>query len=663
MDTMTGRIRLNEIINKLELSFLKKVEGKKLICYGAYDTWSDIIRIIAIDDLVEFFVDSDISKWGETFFGKKIKSPSELRKLDKNEYAVVILAGAFEEIGKMLERRGWKKEKNYFNIYQYIHVYKEVSFGPINKYLRFLDTIPNEIMNVTPRKDSEKIGIILNAEGLNFGTTYIPYLVSLFLILKWRGYNAKLIVDRLHWEGDIELYEGHCAVCDYVRDFVIRKLEKLVPKEDILYIDSARAGEEFVELPPEDAQECERIAEYSVSWCKWYNIWNSRFRTDNSIRDDFARIFKRNLLYINSFFDKNHFDTINAITALHKMAGVYCYAAEKRNIRVSSQDGVRGKTSISSNGNCFHGKDIQLFFENMWVQYSDKEKKKILDRSANMWNNRLKASVDLDYMSFSEYQKQCKEKGYDKAIVQSPRKENVQSYDVIIPLNLSCDGPALSAFSVFGSEEQWLVQTLDYVINKLDASVLIREHPVNHMMPSYFKNTELYIDCPEILKPYEASEKLRYVKSEEKINLYQYIEKCKVVIPWTSTVGVEAALLGKNVLVHTCIYYRYAAFALCARNQNEYFKMLKSCLADGQKTLVKNVQSTYEDALRYFYFALNRSLITDFTIVNSNIEEWRFKDFNELENAEGVEEIIQIVAEGVPSVYLTEKQHRRIYGD
>lgn len=224
MDTMTGRIRLNEIINKLELSFLKKVEGKKLICYGAYDTWSDIIRIIAIDDLVEFFVDSDISKWGETFFGKKIKSPSELRKLDKNEYAVVILAGAFEEIGKMLERRGWKKEKNYFNIYQYIHVYKEVSFGPINKYLRFLDTIPNEIMNVTPRKDSEKIGIILNAEGLNFGTTYIPYLVSLFLILKWRGYNAKLIVDRLHWEGDIELYEGHCAVCDYVRDFVIRKL-------------------------------------------------------------------------------------------------------------------------------------------------------------------------------------------------------------------------------------------------------------------------------------------------------------------------------------------------------------------------------------------------------------------------------------------------------
>lgn len=658
----SDRVRFNELINDLETFFLEKIGDKKLICYGASVIWPDVMRIIVIDDLVEFFVDRDSSRWGEEYYGKEIKSPGELKNVDKSEYAVVVLAGAFEEISGMLEHHGWEKGVNIFNIHQYIHVYKEVSFGPINKYLRFLETVPNEIIQVTAREDSEKIGILLNAEGLNFGTTYIPYLVSLFLLLKWRGYNAKLIVDRLHWEGDIELYEGHCAFCDHVRDTVIHKLERIVPQEDILYIDPINNGK-YCELSLEDAQECERIAEYSTQWCKWYNCWNSRYRPEQSVRDDFAGIYKRNLLYINSFFDKNHFDTINAITGLHKMAGVYCYAAEKRNIRVSSQDGVGGKTSISSNGNCFHGKDLQLFFENMWVQYSAEEKKEILDRSGNMWNARLKASVDLDYVSFGEYEKQCKEKGYDKAIVQSPRKENVQSYDVIIPLNLSCDGPALSAFSVFGSEEQWLVQTLDYVINKLDASVLIREHPVNNMIPSHFKNTELYIDCPEILKPYETSEKLRYVKSEEKINLYQYIEKCKVVIPWTSTVGVEAALLGKNVLVHTCIYYRYAAFASCPRNQDEYFEMLKSCLGDGQKTLVKNVQSAYEDALRYFYFALNRSLITDFTIVNSDIEEWKFKDFNELENAEGVEEIIQIVAEGVPSVYLAEKQHRRIYGD
>lgn len=657
MDTKAERIRLNEIINELELSFLKKVEGKKLICYGASGIWPDIIRIIAIDDLVEFFVDRDISRWGEKFWGKEIKSPSELRKLDKGEYAVVVLAGAFEEIVKMLKRRGWKNGVNIFNIYQYIHVYKEASFGPINKYLRFLDTVPNGIMNVTSRKGSEKIGIILNAEGLNLETTFIPYLVSLFLILKWRGYNAKLIVDRLHWEGDIELYEGRCAVCDYIRDTVIHKLEKLVPKEDILYINPVHVGEDK-ELPPEDAQECERIAEYSVRWSKWYNCWNSRFRTDNSIRDDFARIFKRNLLYINSFFDKNHFDTINAITALHKMAGVYCYAAEKRNIRVSSQDGVVGSTIISSNGPASYGDDIPLFLKKMWGTIKNKDE--IINRAVHMWRERRNATADLKHMSNDEYIKEYRAKGYDKTVLQPPQKESVPSYDVIIPLNLSNDGAALGVFSIFGSMKEWLKKTLDYVIHKLNGTVLIREHPIGKILPSYLLSTELYSIYPEILEPYKGNSKLRYVKSDEEINLYQYIEQCKVLIPWTSTVGVEAGILGKNVLIHTDVYYQNAAFATRAKTQEKYFENLKSCITQNV-FLREDKQLAHEDALKYFYYTMNRILITDFTIVNSNEITWAFESFSELTHAQGVDEIIKIVAEGIPSVYLIEKQHRKIY--
>lgn len=319
MNVRTDRVRLNEFINNLETFFLEKIGDKKLICYGASVIWPDVMRIIAIDDLVEFFVDRDSSRWGEEYYGKEIKSPEAIREVDKREYAVVVLAGAFEEISGILEGMGLEKNVDYFNIYQYIHVYNEVSFSSVNKYLRFLETVPTEMMNVTARKNSERIGIVLNAEGLNFGTTYIPYLASLFLILKWKGYDVKLIVDRLHWEGDIELYEGHCNVCNHVRNLVMSKLEKLVPKDDILYIDPVGA----TELSLADEQECERIAEYSVRWSKWYNSWNSRFRSDESVQKDFEEIFKKNLSYINSFFEKNHFDTINAITALHKMAGAF----------------------------------------------------------------------------------------------------------------------------------------------------------------------------------------------------------------------------------------------------------------------------------------------------------------------------------------------------
>ena len=418
-------------------------------------------------------------------------------------------------------------------------------------------------------------------------------------------------------------------------------------------------GGGYKELSPEDAQECERIAEYSVSWSKWYNIWNSCFRSANSIREDFARIFKRNLSYINDFFDKNHFDTINAITALHKMAGVYCYAAEKRNMRVSSQDGISGSTVISANGPASYGRDIPLFLNKMWGEISNK--KAILDRSAQMWKERKKASTDFGHMSHDEYMRNRKEKGYDKTIMQSPQEENITSYDVVIPLNVSNDGAALGVSSIFDSMKQWLEKTLDYIINKLNGTVLIREHPVGKILPSYMASAELYTIFPEILKPYIGNKNLCYIKSEEEINLYQYIEKCKVLIPWTSTVGVEAGLMGKNVLIHTDVYYQNAAFATRAKNQDEYFENIRRCITEN-KTLIMDKQLAYEDALKYFYYTMNRILITDFTIVNFNDGIWNFESFIDLIHAQGVDEIVKVVAEGIPSVYLVEKQHRKIYG-
>lgn len=653
MGIQTDRVRLNELINSLETFLLGKFGDKKLICYGASSLWRDMIRIIAIDDLVEFFVDGDSSRWGDEYYGLEIKSPEELKNIDKSEYSVVVLAGAVEEISGILDDMGWEKNVNYFDIYQYIHVYREeLSFGSMNKFLRFLKTVPPEIRNVSARKDSERIGIVLSSEGLNFGTTYMPYTISLFMVLKWYGYNVKLIVDRLHWDGDIELYEGHCAFCDHMRDLLISKLEGIIPENDILYIDPV--GD--VELSLEDEQECERIAEYCVGWSKWYNSWNSRFRSEKSVQNDFAEIFKRNLSYINPFFEKNHFDTINAITAQHKIAGVYYHAGRKRNIRVSSQDGMKGETFICASGPALYGEDIPQFFEKMWEDIGNKEE--ILDRAEQMWKKRRWGICESNKMSFQEYMKISKERGYENISFQAPETELERTYDVVIPMNLMNDGAALGIITIFDNMEQWLEQTLDFVIHKLNATVLIREHPSGQRQPHHMKKLELYMRNPQILEPYEGNISLRYVKSDEQINLYQYIEHCKVVIPWTSTVGIEAGIMGKNVLVHTNTNYRNAAFAWRARTREEYFETLERCIK-GEEFLAGNRQEAYQDSLRYLYYTVNRRLKTDFTIVNSIDAPWKFNSFEELLEAEGVDEVVQIVAENVPSVYLIEKQRRR----
>ena len=71
-------------------------------------------------------------------------------------------------------------------------------------------------------------------------------------------------------------------------------------------------------------------------------------------------------------------------------------------------------------------------------------------------------------------------------------------------------------------------------------------------------------------------------------------------------------------------------------------------------------QQAYEEALRYFYYTMNRRLKTDFTIVSSFDSPWKFNSFGELIKAEGIDEVVQIVAENVPSVYLIEEQRKRL---
>lgn len=138
------------------------------------------------------------------------------------------------------------------------------------------------------------------------------------------------------------------------------------------------------------------------------------------------------------------------------------------------------------------------------------------------------------------------------------------------------------------------------------------------------------------------------------------METCKVVLPWTSTVGLEAALMRKNVLVHTNVYYQNSDFVLSPQNGNEYFEMLENCLAS-DNWLVPDQELAYTKALKYFYYTMHRLLVTRFNIFNTDQYPWKFENFEDLLEEQGVEEILRIVAEDIPSVYLIEQQHRKIY--
>lgn len=650
------RIRLNEIRNEFELALLEKIGNRKLIAYGASSRWWDINNVIYLEDLVEFFVDSNPERWGEFYYGKEIRSLEALKGLDTSKYAVVVTTAYFEEVSKILDRYGLKCGIDYFNVFQYVYLLIDYPFGSVNSLIRLIDSVPDQMFDIVPDKTDKRIGIVLNSEYLNTNVIDSPFAVALFLILKWRGYDVKLIVDVLHWDGDIMKYEGHCRVCDAVTNKIIAKLKEKVPESDLLFINPV--GE--YKIAEKDAEQCEKIAEYSANWSKWHKGYYGQFHSWEFLKKQYADIFKKNFTYIDAFFEKNHFDVINASTALHKRAGIFNYAAEKRNIRVTSQDGYdKASMLVCTNGPASCGKDTSRVFEEKWIKADERDA--ILKYASKMWEKRknLTISAQNHDLNLDKYKDMVRTKGYAYMGFQGMRSEIKRTYDVIIPLNIRCDGAALMAETIFGSLEQWLIQTLDFVINKLGKSVLLREHPATRYMPDHYTSTELYVTHPEILEPYKDSELLLYVKSDEDINLYQYIEQCKVVIPWTSTTGIEAGIMGKDVLVHTDVYYKDSKFVKCAHTVDEYFNYIKRDLLNDKNS--EKEEEAYEEALLYFYYSMSRKMLTRFTSMHSVECPWRFECFEELLEEEGVEEVVKIVAEDVPSVYLIEKQHRRVY--
>lgn len=652
------RFRLNDFKNQFELEFLKKIGNRKIIAYGATGRWWEINSVIYIHDLVEFFVDGNPDRWGEIYCGKEIKTVAELRKLDTTKYAVVVSTAYFEQVSKVLDRYGLKRDVDYFNYFQYVHLMYWCPIGSINTFMRFLDTVPAEICNIIPNKGDEEVGVVVSMETLDSGVTDLPASIAMFLILKWRGYHVKLIIDRLHWGGDLLLYEGHCDLCNQIMDTVIGRLKEIVSHEDIVYIDDADTVDNV--LSGKDEKECERIAKYSTNWDKWINHYYAAFLSEELLNNSYAQIYKKNFLYIDLFFERNHFDVINVPTALHKRGGVYHYICRKRNIRITSEDGLaEGTVTISANGAAGCNMDTPRLIEE-WLD-EGKEDKDVMERAALMWKKRkdMTATVSAE-ADVAQYRKVMEKKGYAYTSFQSPRKEAEQIYDVVIPLNCKCDGGALVAVSLFGSVEQWIEKTLDFVINKLGKSVLVREHPSGRVEAPTHSCTELYATNPEILERFKGNKLFHYVRSYEEINLYQYMETCKVVLPWTSTVGLEAAIMKKNVLVHTDVYYRNTDFVLSPHSCEEYFEMLEKCLSQ-DKWLVTDEQLAYSKALKYFYYTMHRLLVTKFNIFNTDQYPWKFECFKSLLEEQGVDEIIQIVAEDIPSVYLVEKQHRKIY--
>ena len=182
-------------------------------------------------------------------------------------------------------------------------------------------------------------------------------------------------------------------------------------------------------------------------------------------------------------------------------------------------------------------------------------------------------------------------------------------------------------------------------MNNTNATVMVREHPAQSVFKEY-----IYENLREKLSIInQYGDRIYLASASDPINTYQYIEKCKVVLPYTSTMGVEAALMGKNVLIHTNVYYKDIGIGYKAYDRKDYFNAIVTCLEHPEKKICNNIENAY---LAYYYQmnnVLNCQYCTHYT-------EWMEGSFIQLLKIKGVKKVTDAIAKGIAVIYSTVKE-------
>lgn len=637
---------VNQFICRKEEEILKKIEGKKVICYGASTQYPEFYKIVDVEPWVSYIVDNNRNRWGELYHGKEIRDPKVLKNEKLGTYIVLITSKYFMEIGRELEGLGLKKDVDYINLFELRHIYDIRQYvNAANHFIKYIDTLP-DMKNTALNNKEQKLGVVVNAESLNYDVLF-PYSIGLFLILKYKGYDVKLIVDELCGFGDTFIFQGFSSYCNELLEGVLEKLKEKVPESDIIYIDS----EGKTSLDSNDEERCKKLADENAMWQRGRQLHNGGLMTEEEMSGAIIDSIKEQMSVVKKFFEVNKFDTINMDTGFHKKGGIYYHICQKSNIRHSTQDGNQFSLTIGSNSPCSHGRDITRVIKENW--FTKQELERLLQDGKETYAKRIENKNSIRMKNSGEVIATLK---YEDVIMQSPRSDVKEYYDVIIPMNVMWDAAAIGLNSIFNNYLEWLVETLEYVVNKLGKKVLVREHPAGEI----WKMTAPAYAIPDyIIEPYKGNNLFRYVPAEEDLNLYQYIEHAKLVIPWSSTTGIEAATMGRNVLMHTDAYYADCDFVAIAHSKQQYFEYISSALEENN-SIVNKSEKTKEEALIMLQLAMRRAVFSPMAMYNPSYRwidtTWQKIPFKKLVDLEGVNDTIQVVVENVPSSYIAVKR-------
>ncbi len=243
----------------------------------------------------------------------------------------------------------------------------------------------------------------------------------------------------------------------------------------------------------------------------------------------------------------------------YSSSGVWMEMAKANNIRAASIDSGQSILLLSTDGIAANLDDIPRAFS----MINNEDQDFVISQAKSELKKRMDGKDQFEYQNL-------------------PVTGKSYSFGVVLPLNQSYDLSALERHNVFDSQTEWILETIDWVLKNSKENIAIRRHPIERF-PIYRSNDDY---LKSIVDRFGTNDRVCVVDSAEDINTYDLIRNAKVVVPYISTVGTEAAALGKIVVSEGSSCYSDLGFIWSAKTKYEYFELLGKAIS-GQLTLTE----------------------------------------------------------------------------
>jgi hypothetical protein len=114
--------------------------------------------------------------------------------------------------------------------------------------------------------------------------------------------------------------------------------------------------------------------------------------------------------------------------------------------------------------------------------------------------------------------------------------------------------------------------------------------------------------------------------------------------------GVEAAMIGKRILLESSVYYSKLTFVENASSKSDYFRMISSAVDLPNPQFQTEAQR--EEAELCFFLASVNQIFTDFTPIPGDFEKWVGRDLDQISMEPTTQDVMDSFELAIPTCVL-----------